>query len=416
MKSRILLVLFIMFSIVTSAQTNMDGIAFSHGNWAEIKAKAKKENKLIFIDCYTSWCGPCKKLDREIFPLKSVGKVFNENFVSYKLDMEKGEGIDLAKKYHVGAYPTLLWVDHNGNLVHRVVGYMKENELIEQVNKATEGGNYNKNLEKRYHKNKNNPEIVKQYLDYLLLTADSRSIEVAEQYLSIIPESDYTTPYVFKLLSNSVTNPFCDAFTYVVNNREIFNDTYQKEYVDVMFTNVYDKYAGSLSNNVRSGKEFDEAAYKKLLDLMEKSDYEHKNELAEDILVKVLLYQKNWKNYAAKINSIIKNNSYKKITYRNYVDWYKPVVESNCEDPEVLESVLNWIDNAIDVNKVFSMSFIKKNWEAKIVILEKMKRKEAELLKAKTELELLNKLETKQEEAQKEKEKTEEILRKLMRG
>ena len=49
------------------------GIQFREGNWKEILEIAKKENKLVFVDNYTSWCGPCKKMVSEIFPLKEVG-------------------------------------------------------------------------------------------------------------------------------------------------------------------------------------------------------------------------------------------------------------------------------------------------------------------------------------------------------
>jgi uncharacterized protein YyaL (SSP411 family) len=59
--------------------------------------KAKKENKLIFVDAYASWCGPCKLMVKNIFPLKTVGDYYNSHFINAKIDMEKGEGIELAK-------------------------------------------------------------------------------------------------------------------------------------------------------------------------------------------------------------------------------------------------------------------------------------------------------------------------------
>ena len=125
MKKLTLLVILSMFSLFTFAD-DKDGIQFDHGSWAEITAKAKDAKKLIFIDCYTSWCGPCKRLSSEIFTLKDVGDFFNKNFINYKVDMEKGEGVTLAKKFHVGAFPTLLWVDHKGNIVHRALGFKKQ--------------------------------------------------------------------------------------------------------------------------------------------------------------------------------------------------------------------------------------------------------------------------------------------------
>ena len=55
----------------------------------QASAKAKAENKLIFLDCFTQWCGPCKKMSREVFPQEKVGAAMNPKFVSLKIDMER---------------------------------------------------------------------------------------------------------------------------------------------------------------------------------------------------------------------------------------------------------------------------------------------------------------------------------------
>jgi len=99
------------------------GINFDHGTWKEVLAKAKAEDKLVFIDVYTSWCGPCKQMAAEVFPLKEVGDVFNPNFVNYKIDAEKGEGIAIAKQFGVKSYPTYLFVNGDGVLVYRSGSY-----------------------------------------------------------------------------------------------------------------------------------------------------------------------------------------------------------------------------------------------------------------------------------------------------
>lgn len=99
------------------------GINFDHGTWKEVLAKAKAEDKLVFVDVYTSWCGPCKKMAAEVFPLVEVGQVFNPNFVNYKIDAEKGEGIDIAKQFGVKSFPTYLFVNGDGVLVYRSGGY-----------------------------------------------------------------------------------------------------------------------------------------------------------------------------------------------------------------------------------------------------------------------------------------------------
>ena len=119
----------ILTSTFVSAQTQT--IQFESGTWEEIKAKAVKENKLIFLDAYATWCGICKKMDRNVFTNDSVAAHFNTHFINAKIDMESGEGLALAKQYHVTAYPNLLFIDGQGKLMHRTIGGLKAPEFIE---------------------------------------------------------------------------------------------------------------------------------------------------------------------------------------------------------------------------------------------------------------------------------------------
>jgi thioredoxin-related protein len=107
------------------------GIQFIEENWSKAKAEAKKQNKLIFLDAYTSWCGPCKMLKRNTFPDKAAGEFFNKNFINVALDMEKGDGIAVAELYQVNAYPTLIIADADGNIVTYTKGYINAEKLIE---------------------------------------------------------------------------------------------------------------------------------------------------------------------------------------------------------------------------------------------------------------------------------------------
>ena len=107
------------------------GIVFFEPNWKKVKAEAKKKNKLIFIDAYTTWCGPCKQLKKNTFPDKAVGEFFNENFINVAFDMEKGDGLLLARQYGVTAFPTLIITDADGKIVTYTLGFMRPKELID---------------------------------------------------------------------------------------------------------------------------------------------------------------------------------------------------------------------------------------------------------------------------------------------
>jgi len=108
-----------------------EGIKFFEGSWADALKLADKENKLIFLDAYASWCGPCKMMARDTFSDKRVGKYFNDNFISFKMDMEKHpDGPRLSKKFALTAYPSLYFLDKNEKVVHFAKGYQEPKDLI----------------------------------------------------------------------------------------------------------------------------------------------------------------------------------------------------------------------------------------------------------------------------------------------
>lgn len=106
------------------------GIQFTEASWREILKKAKAEKKVIFLDAYASWCGPCKLLQKRVFTQKTVGDYFNQRFINVKMDMEKGEGPALSQVYPLEAYPTLLFIDGNGRVLKKVLGYQSPEDLI----------------------------------------------------------------------------------------------------------------------------------------------------------------------------------------------------------------------------------------------------------------------------------------------
>ena len=119
-------------------QNGEDGIQFFEGSLSEALAKAEEENKLVFMDVYATWCGPCKALKQRTFPVKEVGDVFNTHFINVAMDGEKGEGPEIVKKYGVRAYPTLLFLNPSGEVVHQFKGFRPAAEFLAIANHVIE--------------------------------------------------------------------------------------------------------------------------------------------------------------------------------------------------------------------------------------------------------------------------------------
>ncbi len=116
-------------SFVTSANLE-SGIQFQTESWNEVLLKARNEKKLIFLDISASWCGPCKLLKKNTFPDEAVGAFYNAHFINVALDGELGEGKELAQKYAIKGYPTLLFIDANGNVIVQSGGYRNADNFL----------------------------------------------------------------------------------------------------------------------------------------------------------------------------------------------------------------------------------------------------------------------------------------------
>lgn len=112
-------------------QSSGTEIVFTSARWEEIAAQAKKQGKYIFVDAYTCWCAPCKQLKNVTFKDPQAAAYYNSKFINYTVDMEKGEGPNLAEEWNVTAYPTLLYFTPEGKMIMKQTGYIDGNRLLD---------------------------------------------------------------------------------------------------------------------------------------------------------------------------------------------------------------------------------------------------------------------------------------------
>ena len=180
-------------------------IDFREGGFAKALEAAKVENKLVFMDCYTSWCGPCKLMASKEFVQEKAGEYFNPRFVSVKIDMEKGEGLELRKKYDVNAYPTLLVLNTKGELLCRHAGYLSVDKLMDFAENGVKGGGLT-DMHKRYAAGERSMEFIRDYLALLDDAAMSGTVRtVADDFLKDKTDAVFTDTSVYRIFRTYVT-------------------------------------------------------------------------------------------------------------------------------------------------------------------------------------------------------------------
>ena len=236
MKKILLLSIIFCWAVVWPAASQNRSITFEPKDWKKAVAKAKMENKLIFLDCHTSWCGPCKNLATNIFTQDQVADFYNKYFVNLAMDMEKDvDGVVLSKIYKPEAYPTLLFIDPQTELVVlRVTGGGNVQRILSIAKEALNSDNTLVGSCNRYRRGERSPEFVKKLMnDLSLAEMEEFHREVAETYFAGLNRKQGTEKENWELFKKHIDNPYSDIFRKVVNARKEYSTLFGEEEVAV---------------------------------------------------------------------------------------------------------------------------------------------------------------------------------------
>lgn len=227
---KIILIALMLVSLSLSAQ---EGIKFQHGTWAQARELAAKENKLIFVDFYTQWCGPCYNMAKTVFTLYSVGTLYNDNFINMKIDAEDGEGIELAKRYGVRSYPTYCFIDpKTEEVVHRSSGNQPVESFIFTGNSALNPKTSSVYLEKERAAGNTKPEFLLAYANYCGSCYKRDEVIEVAQVLVKVPGYGIENPKVWDLFVKYVSGRENALFADLCTNVEKYRDLYGADKVD----------------------------------------------------------------------------------------------------------------------------------------------------------------------------------------
>jgi thiol-disulfide isomerase/thioredoxin len=337
----IILLLFVAFSYnLTFAQ-----IEFQQGSWADIQAKAKAENKHIFVDAYTTWCGPCKWMAANVFTDKSVGEFFNKNYVNFKLDMEKGEGITFAQTYQVNAYPTLLFFNSMGEVVNKRIGGAPAEKFLEIGKNTLNPEKQLGNLRQRYNKGERGQTFLRDYLTALKEAAEEEDYKkVAEEYLQKLDKKEWTKPENWQFIAENADNK-SETYQYIVTNRAVFEEKLGKTEVNNF---IIRSFAGEVNEVVTAQ---DETKLRALSDKLRKVVRENTENLVARLEMIFYTSSGNPDKALQSIDNFMMNHS-NDWNELNSTAW-SYFTEIAQDDPKVLQKVAQWAKKSIDLDKNF---------------------------------------------------------------
>ncbi len=209
------------FLVILSTMLYAQGVDFRNLSLQEALQAAAKENKPVFLDCYTSWCGPCKMMANTVFTQKKAGDYFNTTFVNIKIDMEKGEGPAIAKKYEVSAYPTFLVINPDGKLLHRIVGAETVDNFIKNVEAGLKSANI-ETLTSLYQAGKLSQKEQLHYWNMLVINGKgSEAMQVGDAIWKGLQEKEKLTDAYWPLLKSKASSIYNEEVKLALDNRKI---------------------------------------------------------------------------------------------------------------------------------------------------------------------------------------------------
>lgn len=319
---------FVLFIFLTT-QLFAGEVDFRKISWEEAKAAAKKENKYIFIDCMTDWCGWCKVMDRETFSKQEVADYMNKNFVSLKMEMETGFGIKMAMKYRVAAFPTALYFNPNGELVYRVGGYEPPLDFLKTVKGVADG-----TLKDSFKGISDKAELdFPAFYENACKKGKERKYPKEDEVVAFLDkQNDLFNEVSWSILSRFNSNKKYEE--HFLNNIDKYRGLYGKsETEDLLNKILYTKIEKAVENK-------SEADFNTVLTLAEKlikEDFDRSK-----VYMQITFYEgtESWKKYSEAIESLIKIKGELGAGETNSICWN---LYEKCDDMAVLNKAVGWM-------------------------------------------------------------------------
>ena len=219
------------------------GIIFEHSTWQQALAQARAERKLVFVDAYTTWCGPCKTMAAKTFTDSAVAAQYNAQFVNLKMDMEVGEGPLLAQRYAVQYFPSLLFVNADGAVAHKAVGYHSPAEFIALGRLAADTAANLLALNTRYDLGDRSPDLLYALTALRSAAYDPSVGQLATEYFDT--QTDLGTPENMDAVLRYTTDPYSTSFKYLMQHRPAFEAKFGAEQVAQKVDAVFEEYMRS---------------------------------------------------------------------------------------------------------------------------------------------------------------------------
>lgn len=314
----LLMIVCILNAPAAMATENEGGINFFEGTYGEALAKAQREDKLVFVDVYTTWCGPCKKLEKQTFTDPKVAAYMNENFVSMRLDAENQADSEFFKSYSVAAFPTMFWLKSNGEVLDKYTAFMGGEAFLDFTAKAIDSdfARQYEAMKARWEGGERTFEMFHEYIIGMVNKIDAKStMDYAYEFVSSLSPEQIRSEQGFRVITSFRYNPEDSIiFPAFINNWEHYMD--QGLITDDHWKKLYTVFVRKASIARNKG---DKEAEKEAIENLEKLDFAHKAVFEDAREVEALLFDQKYKKGVDKMFELVEKYPEFKFLYSQLI-------------------------------------------------------------------------------------------------
>lgn len=362
--------------MISATQAQDTHIDFQETSWEEVKALAKEQQKPIFVDVFTDWCRPCKYMDKEVFTVEKVADFHNEHFINFHIDAEKGEGPDFAKEFKVQAFPTLLYFNAEGEVVHILVGGRQPDDFLAVSEAALDPDRQMVSLQKRWEAGERGKDFCRN-LSLACKSGAQPFDDAFNAYFSAVPQEEWMDrdnwEFAFEHLYSFGKNELIhsDYFAYMSANKEAYSEAYGQDTIKYLLETQWD-----MALTEAGKKKEDAAEYEALKVRLRESDLENGERMIMYADMNGHYTRKEFREYIDLAGKYLELYGQESSNLLNNIAWTVMEVAKNDQD---LENALAWVRKSI----VLERASFNLDTEANILFqLERYAEAEAKAIEA----------------------------------
>lgn len=348
---KLFLISVVYLSMFCSVQAQDRQILFEESRiWKEILDKANQGKKLIFLDCYTSWCVPCKQLVDSIFSKNEVADFFNTHFLCAHLDVEKDpDGNKLFQQIGGSAVPTLAFFDpQSEELVHMVVGVQDQETLMAEAKIALDPENNLAGVTRRFEQGNRDTVLLNKYLKMLTKASlRDQQRKVVSDYLETLPDEQFLTLESWQRLKEYVQNPLDNSLKRAIKMRKELYQVVGKNEVDHYLSSMLSYAVQKMSDSPMFGIPFDAEENEALLTYLKSIDYEEAPAALASLTTAAYARQKDFNGMLDYMQKAVADKMFVHFQERSFIinNLSRLVL---CDDPAVVRKGIAWLDRECD--------------------------------------------------------------------